>query len=160
VLEAVDLHKIVSDVLGDLEVLIQQSGARVEVEQLPILVADRSQMRQLLQNLIGNALKFHEENVPPVIRIHGQYSEKGRCEIHVTDNGIGFEEKYLDRIFRPFQRLHGKNIFEGSGMGLAICKRIVACHFGEITAHSQLGIGSDFIFTLPARPRAKAAKAS
>ena len=158
-LEPVDLNKILSEALSDLEARIQQTGGRVDAGPLPTVMADRAQMRQLLQNLIGNALKFHKENVPPVVRIRSQRGESGGWQIHVTDNGIGFEEKYVERIFRPFQRLHGKNVFDGSGIGLAICQKIVARHSGHITADSQPGIGSDFVVTLLAGPKAKEAKA-
>lgn len=156
---AVDLNAVLAEVLADLEVRIQQTAGRVDLEPLPTVTADRSQMRQLFQNLIGNALKFHQENVPPVIRVYAEYRDEA-WEIHVADNGIGFDEKYADRIFRPFQRLHGKNVFEGSGMGLAICNKIVARHAGEITAHSQPGRGSDFVLTLPAMPKTREASAS
>jgi two-component system sensor kinase FixL len=156
--EAVDLNKVLSDVLADLEVLILQSGGRVEAGALPMVMADRSQMCQVLQNLIGNALKFRKEREAPVVRIRSQRNQHGDWEIHVTDNGIGFEEKYVDRIFRPFQRLHARDAFEGSGMGLAICNSIVARHAGQITAHGYPGIGSDFILTFPARSKSKAAK--
>ena len=155
----VDLNAVLSEVLTDLEVRIQQTQGRVEVGALPTVMADRSQMRQLFQNLIGNALKFHREDVPPVIQISGQ-QKRGAWEIHVTDNGIGFDEKYTDRIFRPFQRLHGKNVFEGSGMGLAICSKIMARHAGQITAHSQPGKGSDFVLTLPTRSKTREARAT
>ena len=156
---AVDLNAVLSEVLTDLEVRIQQTNAQVEVGPLPTVMADRSQMRQLFQNLIGNALKFHREDVPPVIQVSGQ-QKTGKWEIHVTDNGIGFDEKYTDRIFRPFQRLHGKNVFEGSGMGLAICSKIMARHAGQITAHSQPGKGSDFVLTLPTRSKIREARAT
>ncbi len=158
--ECVDLNAVVSEVLVDLEAQIQQTAGRVEVHELPTLIADRLQMRQLLQNLIGNALKFHKQNEVPVVQLSSRANENGAWEIHVVDNGIGFEEKYLDRIFRPFQRLHGRGEFEGSGMGLAICNKIAARHSGQITAHSQAGIGSNFVVTLPARPKTKEARAS
>lgn len=157
--ESVDLNTVVSEVLVDLEAQIQQTGGRVEVQELPTLIADRIQMRQLLQNLIGNALKFHKQNEPPVVQLSSRANENGAWEIHVADNGIGFEEKYLDRIFRPFQRLHGRDQFEGTGMGLAICNKIAARHSGQITAHSQFGVGSDFVVTLTARPKTREARA-
>jgi two-component system sensor kinase FixL len=160
IFESVDLNTVVSEVLVDLEARIKQTGGRVEVQPLPTLIADRLQMRQLLQNLIGNALKFHKQNEVPVVQLSSRANENGAWEIHVVDNGIGFEEKYLDRIFRPFQRLHGRGEFEGSGMGLAICNKIAARHSGQITAHSQAGIGSNFVVTLPARPKTKEARAS
>jgi signal transduction histidine kinase len=116
------------------------------------------QMRQLFQNLIGNALKFHRPDVPPVINVRSETNQSA-WDIHITDNGIGFDEKYLDRIFRPFQRLNPKGAFPGSGMGLAICDKIVSRHAGHITAHSQPGVGSDFILTFPAQTRVKEVKA-
>ncbi len=121
--------------------------------------ADPLQLRQLLQNLIGNALKFHRPDVPPHITIEvqrlfatddhclGQVREI--CQLAVRDNGIGFDEKYLDRIFNVFQRLHGRHEFEGTGVGLAVCRRIAERHGGSITAHSRPGEGSTFIVSLP-----------
>jgi signal transduction histidine kinase len=116
-------------------------------------MADRVQMAQLFQNLIGNALKFCREGEAPHVKIYAQAvrDANGACEICVEDNGIGFDEKYLNKVFLPFQRLHGRGSgYEGVGMGLAICKKIVDRHGGEITARSELGKGSTFIVTLPA----------
>ncbi len=158
-LEVVDLNSVVSDVLSDLEVRIQQTGGRVEVDALPTVMADGSQMRQLFQNLIGNALKFRKQDVPPLVRVQTKENGKGTWEIHVVDNGIGFDEQYVARIFRPFQRLHARSAFEGSGIGLAICNKIVGRHLGQITARSQPGVGSDFVVVLPRTPIAKEAKA-
>ncbi len=147
----VDLSDIARSVLSDLEVRIEQTGGRVDVGEMPEIEAEPSQMRQLLQNLIGNALKFHEEE-RPVVKVHGQVTDGGgECRIFVEDNGIGFEEQYLDRIFSPFQRLHGRSAYEGTGMGLAICKRIVERHKGSITAQSRPGEGAVFIVTLPVK---------
>jgi len=156
----VDLNRVVHGVLSDLEVRIEQEGGRVEVEDLPHLEADPNQMRQLFQNLIGNALKFHG-NEKPVIKVHAR--DAGQKEgappgsesfqILVEDNGIGFDEKYLQRIFAPFQRLHGRGAYEGAGMGLAICHKIIERHGGSITATSIPGKGSAFIVTLPAKHR-------
>ena len=116
-------------------------------------------MRQLLQNLVSNALKFHKEGEPPAVRIwatlhDGDQAEAGdmpaeSCQIFVQDNGIGFEEKYLDRIFQVFQRLHGRGNYEGAGIGLAVCRRIVERHNGAITATSEPGVGTTFVVTLP-----------
>lgn len=151
-----DLNGIVADVLSDLEVRIEQTGATVTCEPLPIIEADAIQMRQLFQNLIGNALKFHRKDVPPVVRIRALApatevpEAAAMCQILVEDNGIGFEEKYLDRIFVVFQRLHGRAEYEGTGVGLAICRKIALRHGGDITARSQLGEGATFIVTLPA----------
>ena len=161
---AVDLAQVAREVLSDLEVRLEQTGGQVEVGDsstlrqaqdgagLPKIQADPTQMRQLLQNLIGNALKFHREGVPPVIKLHAQISEvfeTSEVSITVEDNGIGFNEKYLDRLFQPFQRLHGRQEYEGSGMGLAICRKIVERHGGSITARSTPGQGTTFIVVLP-----------
>jgi signal transduction histidine kinase len=145
----VDLNQVAREVLGDLEVRVQQSGGSVELDELPTVEADALQMRQLFQNLIGNALKFHGPEKPPVVRVHAEPATNNHCEISVEDNGIGFDEKYLDRIFTPFQRLHPRGEYEGTGMGLAVCRRIVERHGGEITARSAPGQGSKFIITLP-----------
>jgi PAS domain S-box-containing protein len=159
----VDLTPLVEEVMGDLEISIKKSGARIEVEELPEIEADRIQMYQLFQNLIGNALKFRGKEAP-LVRIRaeltaGTESARGgvgtaQWSIFVEDNGIGFDEKYLDRIFALFQRLHGRSEYEGTGMGLAICRRIVERHGGSIAARSKPGEGSTFIVTLPvSRPR-------
>ncbi|MFH1746059.1 MAG: ATP-binding protein [Planctomycetota bacterium] len=156
----VDLARVVRDVLTDLEVRIEELGAQVTVQQLPTIEADPLQMRQLLQNLIGNALKFHRPNVPPVVRISAttQDDEPASqnvkptgpvCHLQIEDNGIGFEEKYCDRIFNVFQRLHGRDAYEGTGIGLAICRKIAERHGGSITATSTPGQGSTFSVTLP-----------
>ncbi|MCZ6624129.1 MAG: GAF domain-containing protein [Deltaproteobacteria bacterium] len=159
----VDLADVTREVLSDLEVRILQTGGSVELGSLPTIDADPTQMRQLLQNLIGNALKFHRQEVAPVIKIQGQFlNGQGRtsagsspakelCQITVEDNGIGFDEKYLDRIFSVFQRLHGRSEYEGSGIGLAVCRKIVERHGGNITAISTRGQGSTFIVKLPVK---------
>ena len=159
--ELADLNKIVGEVLSDLEVRIQQTNGQVDLGELPTLDADPLQMRQLFQNLIVNALKFHQEGRTPVVKIRSQSgpppteassgSEQinGLCHITVEDNGIGFDEKYLDRIFVLFQRLHGRTAYEGTGIGLAICRKIADRHGGSITAKSTPGEGSTFIITLP-----------
>jgi signal transduction histidine kinase len=108
----------------------------------------------LLQNLIGNALKFHQREVTPVVQVAAKeiINEGGQavCELTVSDNGIGFEEKYLDRIFNVFQRLHSRSEYEGTGMGLAIVRKIALHHGGNVTAKSEPGKGAAFIVTLPA----------
>ena len=147
-----DLKKSVASALSNLEIMIKEKGARVKVGNLPIVEADRAQMVQLFQNLIGNALKFQRENDAPQVSISSRESRDGRAhEICVEDNGIGFDEKYRDKIFLPFQRLHGRSGYEGVGMGLAICKKIVERHGGDITVTSELGKGSTFSVILPAR---------
>ena len=159
--ESVDLQKIAREVLSDLEVRVQQAGGQVELGELPAIDADPLQMRQLFQNLVGNALKFHQEGKPPVVKVRGQILKppsaeaagngqaEALCQIIVEDNGIGFDEKYLDRIFVLFQRLHGRSAYEGTGIGLAICRKIADRHGGNITAKSAPGAGSTFVVTLP-----------
>ncbi|HYO59043.1 sensor histidine kinase [Archangium sp.] len=146
----VSMDSIAHDVLSDLETSIEQAGATVTLGELPSLEADPTQMRQLLQNLLSNALKFRREGVAPAITLRGSVDAKAhRCELEVEDNGIGFEEKYRDRIFDVFQRLHGHGRYEGTGIGLAICRKIVERHGGSITARSTPGQGSTFIISLP-----------
>ncbi|MEA1950922.1 MAG: ATP-binding protein, partial [Planctomycetota bacterium] len=157
----VDLGKVAREVVSDLEIKIEQTAARIEVSKLPTIQADALQMRQLLQNLIGNALKFHRENEPPVVEIDaGLVRDKQnrpvsglrtneQCRLVVRDNGIGFDEKYLDRIFDVFQRLHTRDAHEGTGIGLAICRRIVERHGGKITAQSAPDQGAKFVILLP-----------
>ncbi len=144
----VDLDELVRDVVSDLELQIDRTQGKIELSRLPAIEADSTQMHQLLQNLINNALKFHAESKPPHVWVSAE-TKAGTCRIFVRDNGIGFDELYLDRIFKPFQRLHSRQEYEGSGMGLAICRRIVERHAGDITAHSGLGQGATFIVTLP-----------
>jgi len=157
----VDLTVVCEEVLSDVGQQIERMGGRVEVGDLPTIEADATQMRRLLQNLISNGLKFSREGVPPLIKVEARLLKasaepylKGRAatelwELIVQDEGIGFDEKYLDRIFAPFQRLHGHNEFEGTGMGLAICRKIAESHWGSITAKSAVGQGAAFIVTLP-----------
>ncbi|SPF50533.1 putative Histidine kinase [Syntrophobacter sp. SbD1] len=145
----VDLSDLIGEVLSDLEVRVVKTGGEVHVGSLPVISADPTQMRQLFQNLIGNALKFHKEGEKPLVTILGSTDEQW-LRIVVEDNGIGFEEQYLEKIFAPFQRLHGKSSqYEGTGIGLAICKKIVERHGGSIRAESQPGQGSTFIIRLP-----------
>jgi len=150
----VNLAVIAREVLEDLESRSEQVQARIEVGDLPAIEAEALQMRQLLQNLIGNALKFRQPGVPPVVKVAAQkkLNEAGRevCELTVSDNGIGFDEKYLDRIFNVFQRLHSRKEYEGTGMGLAIVRKIALHHGGNVTARSHPGQGATFIVTLPA----------
>jgi PAS domain S-box-containing protein len=157
----VDLARTAREVVEDLEARVEMTKGRVELGQLPVIDAEPLQMRQLIQNLIGNALKFRLPDVPPVVKLDAKiYSgvlpqahdsqPQDRCELTVSDNGIGFDEKYLDRIFNVFQRLHTRNEYEGTGMGLAIARKIVLYHGGSITAKSAPGQGATFIVTLSA----------
>jgi len=151
----VDLARVAGEVVADLQASIDESGGRVEVGPLPTVLADAMQMRQLLQNLIGNGLKFHREGVPPVVRVSAAVGAGGTVELRVEDNGIGFDPRYRDRIFTPFERLHARTAYEGTGMGLAICRKIVHRHGGEIDTDSAPGEGATFIVMLPAQPHGK-----
>jgi PAS domain S-box-containing protein len=153
----VDLDRIATEVMSDLQVTIEQADARIELGDLPVVDADPTQMRQLLQNLLSNALKFRRPGVPPVVRIAGRVCETDRgagaastlCEVTVVDNGIGFKPDYARRIFGIFQRLHGRGDYPGTGIGLATCRKILERHGGTIAASSQPGEGATFVFTLP-----------
>ncbi len=156
--ERVELRPLIEEVLGDLHVRMEKTGARVIIGDLPAMDADPSQMRQLFQNLISNALKFTREGVTPEIRIDaGAIDAKGLCHITVADNGIGFDNKYADRIFGMFQRLHGRSQYDGTGIGLAVCKKIVERHRGGIVAQGTEGGGATFVISLPVHQRAAAA---
>ncbi|TYQ31606.1 PAS domain S-box protein [Pseudanabaena sp. UWO310] len=150
--EPVNLSVILQEVLSDLEIRLEKTGAMVECDPLPVVDADALQMRQILQNLLSNALKFHKDSVQPFIQVRSRIYHSDNqdwCEVRIIDNGIGFEEKYVERIFQIFQRLYGRKDYEGTGIGLAICRKIVERHGGTITAQSQLDHGSVFIFTIP-----------
>jgi len=154
----VDLKEAVKEALSNLEIRIRETHGRVIVSDLPSIQGDRSQVIQLFQNLIANAIKFHSQGKSPAVTIHSRLVEnhrpKGRrYEIYVEDNGIGFDEKYLDRIFKPFERLHGRSEYGGVGMGLAICKKIVDRHHGTITARSAPEEGTVFVLSFPAGRR-------
>lgn len=148
-LEEVDLNDVVSGVISDLEVRIRKNKAVVEQGKLPRIKADKLQMRQLFQNLISNALKFSSAGINPWITVNSRNIDDQLIEIRVKDNGIGFDEKYLDRIFKPFQRLHTRDEYPGIGIGLSICKKIVDRHRGKITARSKPSEGTTFLIELP-----------
>jgi PAS domain S-box-containing protein len=148
----VNLGEVVDDVVSDLEHHVIRTGGRVEVSDLPTIDADPTQMRQLFQNLIDNGLKFHLPEKKPVVRIRATRVNE-ICQIIVEDNGIGFEEKHLERIFTVFQRLHGRGQYEGTGVGLPICRKIAERHGGTITAMSTPNQGSTFVVTLPVKRR-------
>jgi PAS domain S-box-containing protein len=145
-----DLGWIAREVIADLETAIADEGARVEVGELPVLEADPLQMRQLLQNLLGNALKYRKKEEPPVVRLDGARSGTRYWTITVVDNGIGFNDQYAEKIFKMFERLHGRMEYAGSGIGLAICRKIVERHGGTIAAKGSPGQGAIFTVTLPA----------
>lgn len=153
------IRGIIENVVSDLEIAIEESGAVVTIARMPSLPVDESQIGQLFQNLIGNAVKFRRDGVPPEISIHathvkatsfaGDEPRQGWYDISVTDNGIGFDEKYASKIFAPFQRLHGRSEYEGTGVGLSVCRRIVERHQGAISATSEVGVGTTFTVRLP-----------
>ncbi|MFD1141518.1 ATP-binding protein [Larkinella insperata] len=160
--EPLNLNQILSEVLVDIETSILQKQATVETQQLPVIQGDPLQLRQLFQNLLSNALKFSNPGQRPVIQITSSLLPADQLPatvvpngshtyafISVTDNGIGFEQKYEDRIFRLFQRLHGNSKYQGTGMGLAICKKVIDNHQGFIAVRSQLNQGSTFMIYLP-----------
>ncbi|HMA24898.1 MAG TPA: ATP-binding protein [Gemmatimonadaceae bacterium] len=144
-----DLAAIARDVVADLETSIADTGGRIDLGALPVIDADAPQMRQLLQNLLGNALKFRRKDAAPVVQLGASSSRDGVCTISVTDNGIGFKQEHEERIFRMFERLQARTQYEGSGMGLAICRKIVERHGGTIAATSTTGEGTTFSVTLP-----------
>ncbi len=142
--------------ISDLQIRIEETGANIIIGDLPTIDADAMQMRQLFQNLIGNALKFSKADRKPVIRIDSTIisaSEQSLptdiCRLTITDNGIGFDNQYKDQIFAIFQRLHGKSEYEGTGIGLATCQKIVERHCGDIDADGRPGDGTTFTVTLP-----------
>lgn len=147
-----ELEQLLDEVLQDLESSIERSGARIVRAPLPAIAGDPSQMRQLLQNLLGNALKFHKPGEPPRIRIHAEHAPSGEWSLCVSDQGIGFDEKHFERIVQPFQRLHGRQEYPGSGIGLAIVKKIAEHHGAQLSATSQPGKGATFRVTFPAPP--------
>jgi len=152
--EAVDLELVMLQVMMDLKARCDEVGGSIDMDGLPTIHADAVQMHQLLQNLVSNGLKFHRPDVPPVLHVRasivpGPGSGEPQCVLTVEDNGVGFEEAYLDKVFGMFQRLHSQQEYEGTGVGMATCRKIVERHGGTITARSTLGEGSTFIVTLP-----------
>ncbi len=159
----VSLNRILMEVVDDLEVAIEKTGAQIQVDELPTILGDESQLRQLFQNLLSNALKFQKQGTTPLIKVRSKRIAASDVPdsvrpsrsaptyycISVTDNGIGFDGKYIDRIFKVFQRLHGRNEYAGTGIGLAICEKVVVNHGGAITAVSKLGQGAEFVIYFP-----------
>jgi signal transduction histidine kinase len=176
--EKLNLNQVIDSVLSDMEVNITVANAMVNVSKMPAIEGNASQLGQLFQNLISNAIKFHKEGVYPVVNIYSEviagaqlpldhlkgsqytvlnnpkfWEQERFLKIYIQDNGIGFEESYVDRIFTIFQRLHARSDYEGTGIGLAICKKVVDIHHGTITAKSQLNEGATFIVILPMSQR-------
>ena len=155
-----DLNILVEEVLSDMETMIHEKKAKVNIRSLPSLEVNPGLMRPLFFNLIGNALKYSQREIDPVVEIYGEpdandddlnavVKKKRYCRIYVKDNGIGFDQKYAEKIFEMFVRLHGKSEYEGTGIGLALCKQIVEKHQGFISALSSEKQGSTFIISLP-----------
>ncbi len=148
-----DLQKIADNVIDDLQTRLEETKGAVEMDPLPTLPVRKTQMRQLIQNLISNGLKFQRKDVPPVVKITVENIEDPdlgpMCQFTFQDNGIGFDPKHSERIFGIFQRLHGRSEYEGTGVGLSICQKIVIGHGGRIHAEGTPGEGARFIFTLP-----------
>lgn len=153
-----DLKLVLDEILSDLEIAIQEADAKVNIADMPIIQADPSQMHQLFLNLISNAVKFRREGISPIITINyenkKEFNGAHNAEIEwqvitVSDNGIGFSQEYTDKIFVPFQRLHGRSQYKGTGIGLSVCRRIVERHGGSITARSKTDEGATFIIKLP-----------
>ena len=148
--EHIDLKILIETVLEDLELEIVSKKAAIQIGDMPVLELDSFQFQQVFQNLISNAIKYQPPGQAPNISIKSSFSENNRkWEIHVEDNGIGIDENNYSRIFRPFERLHGLNEYKGTGIGLAICEKVVARHNGEILVKSVLGKGTTFIISLP-----------
>jgi light-regulated signal transduction histidine kinase (bacteriophytochrome) len=155
-MQEVSLNELLIEVLSDMEVEIERHRVEINIEPLPVIWANESQMRQLFQNLISNGIKFRKENTAPVISVLHDKSKTAlldnantHCRIVVKDNGIGFDEQYADEIFLVFKRLHSYHEYEGTGVGLSICKKIVERHGGQIAASSQPGEGAMFCLDLP-----------
>lgn len=146
--EPVDLNVIVQEIITDLELRIKETNAKIEIGKLPTLQGDKLQMHQLFQNLIGNALKFHQKDKAPEVKIYS-HPKHDSIEIYVEDNGIGFDKEYADKIFVPFQRLHTRSEYQGNGIGLAICEKIVLRHHGKISAQGEINQGATFIMQFP-----------
>ncbi|HTA76801.1 MAG TPA: CHASE3 domain-containing protein [bacterium] len=153
--EQVDLSVVLHDVQTDLEMRLKECGGVLEVGPLPHLEADAAQMHQLFQNLIGNSLKYRQADKAPVIRVESETNlAAGEAHIWVRDNGIGFDQSHAEKIFNIFQRLHPRDKYEGTGIGLAICRKVVERHHGVISAQSKVGEGSTFEIILPLRQKA------
>jgi signal transduction histidine kinase len=157
-----NLNQVIDEVLVDLDEEVKTKHAKMQIDQLPMLTVNPGLMKPLFQNLIGNALKYSKKDIEPVIRITHELnmlngkSKDGRdryCKIIIQDNGIGFDQKYAEEIFGMFKRLHHNTEFQGTGIGLALCKKIVEQHKGYISARSKINEGSTFIISLPLQPK-------
>ena len=157
---AININELIAEILDDFELLIQEKNAMIHTDHLPVITGNRGQIRQVFQNVISNALKFSQQDLPPVVNITCKTLKEKSFDSEedkegpfysfcIKDNGIGFDEKYSSNIFSLFERLHSKDIYEGTGIGLAITKKIIEKHNGLITARSHEGNGATFIIILP-----------
>ncbi|MBC8283355.1 MAG: GAF domain-containing protein [Nitrospinae bacterium] len=151
VFKSEDLKEVVLEVIDDLEGSIQETGAKINIDSLPVLEMEKTQMRQLFQNLLSNAMKFQNEGITPEIKISSRCTGDGYCEIDIKDNGIGIDTKYYEKIFEPFSRLNNKENYPGSGIGLAICEKIILRHNGEIKVDSSPQTGTTITLRLPSQ---------
>jgi light-regulated signal transduction histidine kinase (bacteriophytochrome) len=149
-LQPLDLNELIEDVLNDLKFTIEENNAEITYKKLPVVMGDYDQISRVFMNFISNALKFKKDNETPKINISCLKDEKTKeYIIGIEDNGIGIDEQYLNRIFEIFQRLHTRDKYKGSGIGLAITKKIIEMHGGRIWVESELDVGSTFYFSLP-----------
>ena len=147
--EPIECQIIVSEVLNNLQAEISESKASIIHSELPKLMGDRTQIMQLFQNLISNAIKFHRPDEAPIVKISAELKDDREWVVGIHDNGIGIAAENFDRIFEIFQRLHSYKEYPGNGIGMTICKKIVERHGGRIWLESQVGVGTSFYFTLP-----------
>ncbi|MDX1496903.1 MAG: ATP-binding protein, partial [Salinisphaeraceae bacterium] len=156
--EACDLNAVIDEVKQDMALSLQEKSAVITCQELPTIEADPHQMRQLFQNLIGNSIKYARDTVTPEITIRCQaVRAKNVAVIAVSDNGIGFDPSYNERIFGVFERLHTRDAYEGAGIGLSVCQRICQRHHGDISANAKLGTGATFTVSLPVKQKEAAA---
>jgi two-component system, LuxR family, sensor kinase FixL len=148
-LQPIELNKLVQTVTMDLQISIKETKGILQCEELPTVEGEATLITSLFHNIISNSLKFHRSEVPPIVKIRSQSDNDKFWKIIIEDNGIGFDEEHGNKIFLPLKRLVSKDRYEGSGIGLATCKKIIDYHNGEITFSSQLGKGSTFTFSLP-----------
>ncbi len=163
VFQSMDMNQIIAEIKDDLDIQIKMEGAHFKIGKIPSVTGEKTQIKRLFQNLINNAIKFHKPNEAPVVEVTGMTMKpqdirqefavvlppSSYVMISVKDNGIGFDERFTEKIFNIFQRLHGRTDYEGTGIGLAICRKIVINHRGFITARSKQNVGSEFVVILP-----------
>ena len=147
--EKIDLQKRIEEICEELSHLTQSAKGEINYSNLPQIEGNKIQIDQLFINLITNSLKYKQEDKAPIIKIFQRSNENGFCEILIEDNGIGFDEKYVDKIFEPFQRLHNRTEYKGTGLGLTICKKIVDRHNGTLSVKSSPKKGTIFIIKFP-----------